>query len=239
MKKFTLFLLTILLIPIFSIDAEYVDDEAPIINVIRSDVVKVEGDYFDYRDFFTVSDNSGKYRVASIGADDIYQVGEHTIKIIAIDLSRNVQTAQINITVYSKEDAKIIKKALTFYPSNSKELNENFKAFKGEVDEDAYALAQDFLGMPGACSTVAQAFINSYYGKGYSIHNTYDVNYWEARPGDIIYYDDGGLGLQHYAVYLGGDSALHGNIYGTTLIKKVYMNYGSEPQFKRIYDLPY
>lgn len=239
MKKFTLLLLTLLLLPIMPISADYKDEEAPVINIIQNDVIKVEGDYFDYRNYFTVSDNSGSFRVASINAENVNDIGEHIIKIIAVDLGGNVSNAEFKITVYSKEEAASIKRKMIFYPGNPDLMNENFKAFKGEADQNALAVAENFLGMPGPCNVVAQAFINAYYGEGYSIFNTYDVSYLEARPGDIIYYDDGGVGYHHYAVYLGGDSALHGNIYNNTVIRKVYMNYGSEPQFKRIANLPY
>ena len=88
--------------------------------------------------------------------------------------------------------------------------------------------------MPGGCNVVAQAFINSYYGEGYNIFDTYPVSKEEAMPGDIIYYVNGGLGDHHYAVYLGGASALQGNIYGTTVLGSVYMTYGTEPQFQRL-----
>ena len=105
---------------------------------------------------------------------------------------------------------------------------------KGHADYDAFNLALEFVGMRGGCNEVAQAFINAYFNEGYNVFDTYDVTYEEAKPGDIIYYANGGEVLQHYAVYLGGASALQGNINGTTVIGSVYMTNGSLPQFKRL-----
>ena len=239
MKKFTLVLLSFLLLPVMPICADYKDTQAPEISIKKNDIMKVEGDKFDYRDFFDVIDDGGTCRVASIGADNVNEIGEHKITIIAVDIKGNVSTDELRITVLSKEEAKQYDDKVIFYPGQPALMNDNFKELKGEADENALEVASLFLGMPGACNVVAQAFINYYYGTEYNIFNTYEVSYLEARPGDIIYYEDGGLGLHHYAVYLGGDSALHGNIYNTTVIRKVYMNYGSKPHFRRIANLPY
>ena len=41
--------------------------------------------------------------------------------------------------------------------------------------------------------------------------------------------------MQHYAVYLGNDTALQGNMSGgLAKIGSIYLTYGSEPIFKRL-----
>ena len=100
---------------------------------------------------------------------------------------------------------------------------------------DAMSIAQCFVGLSGWCTTIAQNFINAYLGSGYNIYDTYDISYSEAQPGDIIYYVNGGWGMQHYAVYLGNDTALQGNMSGgLAKIGSIYLTYGSEPIFKRL-----
>ncbi|MCC3276665.1 C40 family peptidase [Arthrobacter sp. zg-Y20] len=40
----------------------------------------------------------------------------------------------------------------------------------------------------------------------------------EAMPGDLIYYADGGMGLAHIAVYVGGGQAVHGGFNGNSTV---------------------
>ncbi|BCW73556.1 hypothetical protein NicSoilB8_46000 (plasmid) [Arthrobacter sp. NicSoilB8] len=40
----------------------------------------------------------------------------------------------------------------------------------------------------------------------------------EARPGDLTYYRNGGLGMAHIAVYVGNDVAVHGGWNGHTTV---------------------
>ncbi len=55
----------------------------------------------------------------------------------------------------------------------------------------------------------------------------------EARPGDLVYYRNGGLGMAHIAVYVGNGMAVHGGWNGgTTVLYSV--NVGSGPVFIRV-----
>jgi len=55
----------------------------------------------------------------------------------------------------------------------------------------------------------------------------------EAKPGDLAYYKDGGMGLAHIAVYVGNGQAVHGGWNGgTTSLFSV--NVGSGPVFIRV-----
>ncbi|WP_309126299.1 NlpC/P60 family protein [Kocuria sp.] len=55
----------------------------------------------------------------------------------------------------------------------------------------------------------------------------------QARPGDLVYYANGGMGAAHIAVYIGGGKAVHGGWNGgTTAVSSVYV--GSGPVFVRV-----
>lgn len=61
------------------------------------------------------------------------------------------------------------------------------------------------------------------------------VSYSEAQAGDLIYYADGGTGVAHIAVYIGGGKAVHGGWRGNSTV--VYgASYGncSTPVFIRV-----
>lgn len=205
----------------------------PEIVVKENNLFLYDTDEIDFLDCVEINDESD-YEVKVINADDSKVPGEKQIQITAQDARGNVSDAYIDINVISSEEWNqyVIDKTNN-YKRRRKE-NEEFEELKGRVDYDAFHLAEEFIGMPGGCNVVAQAFINSYFGEGYNIFDTYPVSKEEAMPGDIIYYTNGGLGDHHYAVYLGGASALQGNIYGTTVLGSVYMTYGTEPQFKRL-----
>jgi cell wall-associated NlpC family hydrolase len=55
----------------------------------------------------------------------------------------------------------------------------------------------------------------------------------EAQPGDLIYYQNGGMGMAHIAVYVGNGMAVHGGWNGgTTALYSAYV--GSGPVFIRV-----
>lgn len=84
-----------------------------------------------------------------------------------------------------------------------------------------------------ATNSLAAAGIN-YHGwpAGYlSLGRT--VSAAEAQPGDLAYYQNGGAGLAHIAVYVGNGKAVHGGWNGgTTSLQSV--NVGSGPVFIRV-----
>jgi hypothetical protein len=98
----------------------------------------------------------------------------------------------------------------------------------------AYAqlgVAQDCTRL--ATNSLAAVGIN-YHGwpAGYlSLGRT--VSAAEAKPGDLAYYQNGGMGLAHIAVYVGNGQAVHGGWNGgTTALFSV--NVGSGPVFIRV-----
>ncbi|WP_144673136.1 NlpC/P60 family protein [Arthrobacter sp. U41] len=92
------------------------------------------------------------------------------------------------------------------------------------VGQDCTALATNALAAAGI----------NYHGwpAGYlSLGRT--VSAAEAQPGDLAYYQNGGSGLAHIAVYVGNGMAVHGGWNGgTTSLQSV--NVGSGPVFIRV-----
>ncbi|MEC5200895.1 cell wall-associated NlpC family hydrolase [Arthrobacter sp. PL16] len=83
------------------------------------------------------------------------------------------------------------------------------------------AAAKGQLGVMQDCTrlvsnSLAAAGINFHgWPAGYmSLGRT--VSAGEAVPGDLIYYADGGAGVAHIAVYIGGGQAVHGGFNGNT-----------------------
>ncbi|QCO97105.1 NlpC/P60 family protein [Arthrobacter sp. 24S4-2] len=92
------------------------------------------------------------------------------------------------------------------------------------VSQDCTALATNALAAVGI----------NYHGwpAGYlSLGRT--VSAAEAQPGDLAYYENGGMGMAHIAVYVGNGQAVHGGWNGgTTALFSV--NVGSGPVFIRV-----
>lgn len=97
---------------------------------------------------------------------------------------------------------------------------------------DIWSIANGLVGTPGNCFYICQLFIQALTGTWNPLNNLSQTDSPEA--GDLIYYADGGVGAQHWAVYLGGDQALHGNFNGTTVIRSIYLKHGSSPVFYKV-----
>ena len=95
---------------------------------------------------------------------------------------------------------------------------------------NAWVVARSLVGRGGDCWSICKLFIQLFSGK--NINNRYIVS--EPIPGDIIYYSNGGLGVQHWAIYLGDGLALHGNYNGIAQIKIIYLTGASYPVYYRV-----
>ena len=54
------------------------------------------------------------------------------------------------------------------------------------------------------------------------------------QAGDLIYYNNGGRGVDHIAIYIGNGQAVHGNYNGKTVIAGAYQNGMGNPQYIRV-----
>lgn len=100
------------------------------------------------------------------------------------------------------------------------------------------AAARGQLGVTQDCTALAT---NSLAAVGVNFHGWpagylslgRTVSAAEAQPGDLAYYANGGAGLAHIAVYVGGGKAIHGGWNGNqTSLQSV--NVGSGPVFIRV-----
>ena len=56
----------------------------------------------------------------------------------------------------------------------------------------------------------------------------------DPQEGDLLYYNNGGRGVDHIAVYIGNGQAVHGNYNGKTVIAGAYQNGMGNPQYIRV-----
>lgn len=195
-------------------------------------------------DFIEVTDEDENVTVTSFGEVNLAKAGTYDLKIIAMDTSKNITSIDAEVKVLTQEDydTAIAQRERQRIIEEEKESAKRRQAMREylaandteEDNTDIYSLAQSYLGMQGQCVTVARAFISDYLGYNVDIYNSYEVSYDEAQPGDIIEYSNGGHGLSHVAIYLGGGKALHGNWKGTTVIAEAVVPGATDPIFKRL-----
>ncbi|HIW17750.1 MAG TPA: C40 family peptidase [Candidatus Faecalicoccus intestinipullorum] len=91
-------------------------------------------------------------------------------------------------------------------------------------------VVQQALAMAGV-SDAMQLWPDEYIYYGYYTDS--------PQAGNLVYYDNGGRGVDHIAIYIGNGMAVHGNFYtseGTpqTIISSVYNGGGGTPQFIQV-----
>lgn len=89
------------------------------------------------------------------------------------------------------------------------------------VSQDCVALVRSSIGAAGL----------PYSGMGSLFNLGPTIPMSQASPGDVIYYSDGGVGIAHIAIYIGGGRAVHGGWSGyNTVVAGVNIG-GSAPVF--------
>ena len=203
-------------------------------------------------EYFSASDNSGNCQLLSFGKIDVTKEGDYELLVIATDDSLNATSAKLKVKIMSKEDyqkehdkrvrEKEEAERLARQEAIAKENAAKAKARLTQANSlsnipsntSLSATANAMVGMPGDCFYMATVLMQKVYGPNVSLSNRYAISASEAQPGDIIFYANGGLGTTHWAVYLGGTTAFHGNWDGRAKIGPVYLNNGSAPQFYRV-----
>ena len=56
----------------------------------------------------------------------------------------------------------------------------------------------------------------------------------DPQEGDLLYYNNGGRGVDHIAIYIGNGQAVHGNYNGKTVIADAYQSGMGNPQYIRV-----
>jgi|GEM_PF-4279612 len=202
------------------------------------------GTDFDLSNYVEIETEALDASLLCYGTYDVSQSGTYKVKLVVLDSDGHTASQDLIINVVDKEEEEAVivtrevNTLVTDYVAEAQaNTSENvYEALANNgtvVGGDAYSIAQSLLGRGGWCTDIANAFLAAFYGDGSNCFNVYAVSASEAQPGDVVYYSNGGLGVQHYAIYLGGDTALHGNWLGTTVIRSVYINNASSPQFYR------
>ena len=199
-------------------------------------------------EYFSASDDFGNYQLSSFGKIDVTKEGDYELLVIATDDSLNATSAKLKIKIMSKEDyqkehdKRVKEKEEAERLAKQKDAAAKTKARSTQVNSlsnipsnsSLSATANAMVGMPGDCFYMATVLMQKVYGPSVSLSNRYAISASEAQPGDIIFYANGGLGTTHWAVYLGGTTAFHGNWDGRAKIGSVYLSSGSAPQFYRV-----
>lgn len=102
--------------------------------------------------------------------------------------------------------------------------------------------AQELVGVTDGlwCTQVVQqALANAGVSDAYQLWpDQYQgvYGYYTDSPlaGDLIYYNNGGRGVDHIAIYIGNGQAVHGNYNGKTVIAGAYQNGMGNPQYIRV-----
>ena len=102
--------------------------------------------------------------------------------------------------------------------------------------------AQELVGVTDGlwCTQVVQqALANAGVSDAYQLWpDQYQgvYGYYTDSPlaGDLIYYNNGGRGVDHIAIYIGNGQAVHGNYNGKTVIADAYQDGMGNPQYIRV-----
>ena len=102
--------------------------------------------------------------------------------------------------------------------------------------------AQELVGVTDGlwCTQVVQqALANAGVSDSYQLWpDQYQgvYGYYTDSPlaGDLIYYNNGGRGVDHIAIYIGNGQAVHGNYNGKTVIADAYQSGMGNPQYIRV-----
>ena len=114
---------------------------------------------------------------------------------------------------------------------------------QGQYDQLNQNIVNAALGLVGVtngwqCTEVATAALNNAGVAAGVVWPDQYVQYGyvtgEPQPGNLIYYDQGGRGLDHIAIYIGNGQAVHGNFDGQTIVSSAYLPAANSMTFIQI-----
>lgn len=208
------------------------DNVAPKIKLSKNSVTIKETDDFDIDDYVkSVSDNvDGKLSYSVDGKikkdGDNYVPGKYTLTVKAKDSSGNTSSKKLTVKVEKKKKKNVSNSSQLYYSRST-----DTSGYTGASDVLNAAYAQ--LGRRQDCTMLVTNALASagiqfhgwpaeYYALGHSVSAS------EARPGDLIYYADGGMGMAHIALYVGNGKAIHGGwTNGSTVLASAEMGSGA------------
>lgn len=181
------------------------------------------------------------------------RAGNYTGKIAAIDKNYNIREQTFQIAVKQQKKKKGERKETAAGEANaSANISEKEQSSYANstsipsVSDSVAAAALARIGGHMSCDElVSEAYIASGKISGKNIYNIDFIaaNTWtnlgtpvargNARPGDVIYYQNGGTGSFHVAVYLGNNQAVHGGFFNRNVVR-YSVDIGSGPVFYRM-----
>ena len=211
-----------------SMTVSVVDSIAPVIELVDSNITITKGDSYDFQNNIqNVSDSidgvldynslSNQSRLKTYNIEfngDFDSVGDHEVKVLAIDNSGNVASQSFTLTVVEPEpEPEPIYYQPVYYnlPANAS-------------SGDLVSIAYSYLGYPYVgggnspsgfdCSGFVQ-FVYSQVGTWISrststqIYDGYAVSYDDMQPGDIIVWGYSWGQPTHSAMYVGDGMMIH------------------------------
>ena len=162
------------------------EESVELFNITENNFEVVEGEEVHLKEYIELASENNVRIISFADEADHLDPGEHSIAVLGVDEYGNSQTEILNFNVISEEEWNAYVRSITRFASRKAGLNNNLRDEKGHADKDAIELAKSFIGMQGSCDKVAQAFITAYFGRGYSMYDTYQVSIDEIKPGDVI-----------------------------------------------------
>lgn len=112
----------------------------------------------------------------------------------------------------------------------------------GQLNTNIVASAKELVGVTDGqwCTEVVQqALANAGVSDAYQLwpdEYAAQYGYYTDTPeaGNLIYYNNGGRGVDHIAIYIGDGEAVHGNYLGQTVIASAYIEGAGNPQFIQV-----
>ncbi len=219
----------------------FADTIAPEITLSETTVELDEGDHFDANDYVTsVVDNSfGAVKLDIDHEVNTKEPGEYVVTYTATDRSGNASSATLTVIINELEEEEEEEVVVEETKALEQDSVKSSAPVHGNVSGSAVANAA--LAQVGVTQDCTMLVTNALRAVGI-YHHSYPAGYLglgtvvsasEAQPGDLIYYADGGMGMAHIAVYIGGGQAVHGGWSGNQkLITTDYV--GSSPVFIRL-----
>ena len=127
-------------------------------------------------------------------------------------------------------------------PEQTPEQNPTPEQTASSLGDRISSSAQELVGVTDGlwCTQVVQqALANAGVSDAYQLWpDQYQgvYGYYTDSPlaGDLIYYNNGGRGVDHIAIYIGNGQAVHGNYNGKTVIADAYQSGMGNPQYIRV-----
>lgn len=197
----------------------------------------IAGDDLDFSSIYFVDDKGDSHEVYASPKINTYKTGIYEVTLMS---KSDPENHTMKVTVHIADMPCEVKLIDGYYDENSDQCT--FKNsttlfwstgnYRTECkSRDVWDIAKSLEGIGGNCQSVMFRFYNYLYGKQVNYLEPEWIRYEEALPGDLIFYQNGGRGSSHVAVYLGDGLALQGNWLGSARIESIYLPNATQPIF--------